>query len=73
MNDSIGATKLSDKSVDANHRLDSSVRFVCSRHLYKRLRTAAKEVKRRTISEFVRQIIEEYLEAKESRERTPGF
>jgi hypothetical protein len=51
------------QSDDTNHKLDASVRFVCSRVLYRRVRLEARRVKRRTVSEFVRTVLEAYLDA----------
>lgn len=56
---------------DANHRLDRAVRFACTRTLELRLRRSAREVKRRTLSEYVRQILERHEDAKDSRETVP--
>lgn len=57
---------------DANHKLDASVRFVCSRQLYRRIAKEARLRKRRTISEWLRELVEAHFEAQDARERVPG-
>ena len=57
---------------DANHKLDCSIRFVLSRQLFRLVRAEAAEVKRRSVSEFVRGVIERYFEDRDARSRVPG-
>lgn len=56
---------------DANHRLDRAVRFACTLHLEMRLRRSAREVKRRTLSEYIRQVLERHEDSKDALARVP--
>lgn len=56
---------------DSNHKLECSLRVVCTRHLLRRVRAEAREVKRRTVSEFIRTVLEQYFSEKDRRQSVP--